>query len=205
MEYITEVFKLDKKFPFTVFKGKGFSAEAVKNGKVYMHNHYCLEINLALSSGGTYYIGDSSYPINKSDIFVINNYEYHYAANISDDMELMVIIFDPELVWQNEEMDYLYIKAFYEWKDGFKHRLSGDAVSSDISDIIFEMEREWNEKATGYQLVIKSLLLILILNLLIDKVYKESRLKGGKSKPAVLTELVLNGFPAASPQPPQSG
>lgn len=52
MEYITEVFKLDKKFPFTVFKGKGFSAEAVKNGKVYMHNHYCLEINLALSSGG---------------------------------------------------------------------------------------------------------------------------------------------------------
>ena len=46
---------------------------------------------------------------------------------------------------------------------------------------------------------------ILILNLLIDKVYKENRLKGGKSKPAVLTELVLNGFPAASPHPPQSG
>ena len=43
MEYITEVFKLDKKFPFTVFKGKGFSAEFVKSGKVYMHNHYCLE------------------------------------------------------------------------------------------------------------------------------------------------------------------
>lgn len=48
MEYITEVFKLDKKFPFTVFKGKGFSAEAVKSGKVYMHNHYCLEINLSV-------------------------------------------------------------------------------------------------------------------------------------------------------------
>ena len=45
----------------------------------------------------------------------------------------------------------------------------------------------------------------IIPNLLIDKVYKESRLKGGKSKPAVLTELVLNGFPAAAPHPPQSG
>lgn len=162
MDYITEVFKLDKKFPFTVFKGKGFSADAVKKGKVYMHNHYCLEINLALSSGGRYYIGDSSYPINQNDIFVINNYEYHYAANFSDNMELMVIIFDPEIVWQNDEMDYLYIKAFYEWNDGFKHRLSGDTVSTDISDIIFEMEREWNEKATGYQLVIKSLLLKLL-------------------------------------------
>lgn len=65
MEYITEVFKLEKKFPFTIFRGKGFSADAVKNGKTYMHNHYCLEINLALSSGGTYYIGDNTYPINK--------------------------------------------------------------------------------------------------------------------------------------------
>ena len=48
-------------------------------------------------------------------------------------------------------------------------------------------------------------ILILIPNLLIDKVYKESRLKGGKSKPMVLTELVLNGFSAALPHPPQSG
>lgn len=111
-----------------------------------MHNHYCLEINLALSSGGTYYIGENSYPINKNDIFVINNYEFHYAANTSDKMELMVIIFDPELVWRNDEMDYLYIKAFYEWKDGFKHRLAGEAVPAHISEIIFEIENEWNEK-----------------------------------------------------------
>ncbi|MGN0595967.1 MAG: hypothetical protein ACI4J1_01370 [Ruminiclostridium sp.] len=48
-------------------------------------------------------------------------------------------------------------------------------------------------------------IIILIPNLLIDFVYKESRLKGGKPKPMVLAELVLNGFPAASPHPPQSG
>lgn len=162
MEYLTEVFRLDKKFPFMVFKGKGFSSEAIKSGNVYMHNHYCLEINLALSSGGTYYIGENAYPIEKNDIFIINNYEYHYAANENDQMELMVIIFDPELVWQNEAMDYLYIKAFYEWKDGFKHRLESDSVPSNIAQIIFEIEREWNEKAAGYPLVIKSLLLKLL-------------------------------------------
>lgn len=162
MKHLTEVFRLDKKFPFTVFKGKGFSAEDVKNGNVYMHNHYCLEINLALSSGGTYYIGDNSYPINENDIFIINNYEYHYAANENDQMELMVIIFDPELVWQNEAMDYLYIKAFYEWKNGFKHRLNGESVPTAVTEVIFEIEREWNEKSAGYQLVIKSLLLKLL-------------------------------------------
>ena len=46
---------------------------------------------------------------------------------------------------------------------------------------------------------------MLIPNLLIDKVYKESRLKGGKSKPMVLTKIVLNNLPAALPLPPQSG
>lgn len=173
MEYLTEVFRLDKKFPFTIFKGKGFSPEKIKSGNVYMHNHYCLEINLALSSGGTYYIGENSYPINKNDIFIINNYEYHYAANDTSEMELMVIIFDPELVWQNEQMDFLYIKAFYEWKDGFKHRLSGEAVSSSITDIIFEMEKEQTEQSAGYQLIIKSLLLKLLA--LLYRRFEETR------------------------------
>ena len=39
----------------------------------------------------------------------------------------------------------------------------------------------------GYQ---PPVFIILIPNLLIDFVYKESRLKGGKSKPVVLTEIV---------------
>lgn len=69
MENITEVFKLDKKFPFAIFKEKDFPSEAIKNEQVYMHNHYCFEIKLALSSGGKYYIGDSLYPIDKGDIF----------------------------------------------------------------------------------------------------------------------------------------
>ncbi len=162
MEYITEDFPLDKKFPFDVFIGRGAPAGNINNGSFYLHNHSCLEINLALSSGGTYYIGDYAYPIHKNDIFIINNYEYHYAASESSDMELLVIIFDPELAWRNDEMDYLYIKAFYEWKNGFKHRLPADEIPTNIIDVIFEIEKEWNDKATGYQLVIKSQLLKLL-------------------------------------------
>ena len=178
MDRITEVFKLDESFPLRVFRGKEFMPEAIKSGKVYMHNHYCLEINLALSSGGTYHIGDSTYPIEKNDIFVINNYEYHYAANDTSEMELLVVIFDPELVWQNEEMDYLYIKAFYEWRDVFKHRLPGSIVPSKISDIILELEKELNEKAADYQLVSKSLLLQLLA--LLYRRFEESSISSGK-------------------------
>jgi AraC-like DNA-binding protein len=163
MEYKTELIRLNKDFPFAMFDGKGFTSKEYENGTMFMHNHYCLEINYAVSSGGTYYIGDNSYLIEKNDIFIINNYEYHSALNTSEDMMLKVIVFDPDLVWQNEEMDYQYIKAFYEWKDNFKHRLSGDNhISENVAAIIYEIEYEWRAQVTGYRLIIKALLLKML-------------------------------------------
>ncbi|MCW3790244.1 AraC family transcriptional regulator [Paenibacillus sp. LS1] len=163
MEYKTEFILLEKNFPFAFYNGKGFSRDDRENGTMFMHNHYCLEINYAVASGGTYLIGDSSYPIEKDDIFIINNYEYHAALSTSQEMELKIIVFDPDLIWQNEQMDYQYIKAFYEWSDHFKHRLTRDnQISENIGQIIFDIEQEWNEQATGYRLVIKALLLKML-------------------------------------------
>ena len=128
MEYITEILTLDKDFPFAIYPGKGFTAEDEKNQKTYMHNHHSLEINFCLSGEGQYVITDDEYPIRKDDIFIINNLEYHMTKNCSKDMQLMVIVFDPELILAGSS-DYQYIRAFFEWKTGFKHRL---AVSSEV-------------------------------------------------------------------------
>ena len=117
MRMMTEIIKLDKDFPFTVFYGKGFSSEDLKKDKAYSHNHYCLEINLARTTGGRYFIGDNEYPVEVNDIFIINNCEYHYVLTDDKPMELFIIVFDPDLVWQNNATDYQYIRAFYEWKD----------------------------------------------------------------------------------------
>lgn len=110
----TEIIELDKDFPFTIFHGKGFASEK----EAYSHNHFCLEINYVDADGGTYYIGAEKYPIKKGDVFIINNYEYHYAINESGRMELFVIVFNPDFVWNSEQIDYQYINFFYEWKDG---------------------------------------------------------------------------------------
>lgn len=163
MEQKTEIVHLDNDFPFAIYKGRGFSPKDCQEGNAFWHNHHCLEINYVLSPGGTYFIGDDSYPIQDCDIFIINNYEYHYAVNEGSDMELFIIVFDPDLVWQDEQMDFQYIRAFYEWKEGFKHRLPGDGLANrEISPILLEMEEEWNHRATGYRLVIKALLLKLL-------------------------------------------
>ena len=114
MEYITEVLMLDKDFPFAIYNGKGFSYQDEKNNRVYMHNHHSLEINFCVSGEGQYTIIDDKYPILQDDIFIINNLEYHMARNLSGDLQLMVIVFDPELILAGSN-DYQYVRAFYEW------------------------------------------------------------------------------------------
>ncbi len=162
MEYITDIFLPDKDFPFAIQYGSGFSAEDEKNQTAYMHNHHCLEINFCLSGNGQYIITDDTYPICRDDIFIINNSEYHMALNRSGDMRLMVIIFDPELILAGSD-DYQYIRAFFEWKDGFKHRLPGEIFATEeMKGILKSIETEWETKAVGWRLVMKSLLLMLL-------------------------------------------
>ena len=164
MKYITEELPgIEENFPFYIYQGKRFTLDDYQNGRAWMHNHRCLEINFARNGGGTYYISDDRYPIRTNDIFILNNLEYHMAINESGDMELMVIIFDADLVWQNSEMDYLYIRAFYESKGAFKNRLRGsDFATPDVVAILDEIQKEWDEQNTGYKLIIKSLLLKLL-------------------------------------------
>ena len=78
-------------------------------------------------------------------------------------------------------------------------------LKSDMEDFAAKDETGVLVESTRRNIRHLNSMIILIPNLLIDKVYKESRRKGGKPKPMVLAELVLNGFPAALPHPPQSG
>lgn len=162
MDYITDAIFLDKEFPFAVYNGAVFTEEDERNNRIYMHNHHCLEINLCLSGEGQYYIMDDIYPIRSNDIFIINNLEYHMTRNCTKDMKLMVIVFDPELILDGSG-DYQYIRAFFEWKSGFKHRLSAETfATSNMMEILKKIQKEWDEQATGWRLVVKSLLLMLL-------------------------------------------
>ena len=159
MKYTTEAILLDSDFPFAFYNGVGFQADS---DEAYMHNHVCLELNLAVSNG-KYIIGENEYEIKKGDIFIINNYEYHVAFNASKGVMLKVIVFDADLVLNNESLDYQYIKAFYEWKSDFKHKLPAEnPLSEKIARLFEEIEEEWKNQAVGYKLVIKAQLMKML-------------------------------------------
>lgn len=162
MDYKTEVLHIDPQFPLAVMWGSGFTPQEYRTGISYMHRHHSLEINYCLQGGGRYEIGDQVYPICTGDVFIINDLEYHQAVNESGDLRLLVLVFNADYVLSGGE-DYALIRAFYEWKTGFKHRISADSqVAADIAPILLEMDREWKLKEIGYHLVLKALLLKLL-------------------------------------------
>ena len=162
MDYRTELLHLDAHFPFAVYHGTGFSADDVEAGRTYMHRHHSLEINCCLQGQGRYVIGDTVYDIAPGDLFIINDLEYHQAINISGDMKLLVVVFDPDLVLSGGE-DYALIRAFYEWKTGFKHRIAADSpMLSAIFPLLTEIDQEWQQQEVGYRMVLRALLLKLL-------------------------------------------
>lgn len=159
MEHITQSIELESaQFPFRIFEAYGMSEE-----NAYLHNHDCLEINYVVDGTGTYLIGENEYPIQKGDLFLMNNCEYHIALR-KDGLVLKVIVFNPDMIWQNNSaFDYKYLQTFFEWKTSFKHRFPAEnKMVEQIAGIFGEIEEEWTQKQEGYRLMIKALLLQML-------------------------------------------
>jgi len=162
MNYRIDKVAIDPHFPFSIFCGSGFSVEDYKNSRADLHRHFCLEINYCLHGTGWYEIGDQTYPIETGDLFVINDLEYHRAINESGDMQLLVVVFNADFLLSDSE-DYALIRAFYEWKAGFKNRIAADSqIVSEVAGLMLELDREWQQKEVGYRMVVKALLLKLL-------------------------------------------
>lgn len=158
MNYKTSLIPLDPAFPFKIFRGSGYSVECYENDSAFMHRHHCLELNFCLGGNGRYIIGEKEYPIRAGDLFIINDLEYHQAVNLSGDLELLVIVFTPDMILKDSE-DYNLIRTFYEWKRGFQHRLPQMEQAGTLME---EMETEFEDRQAGYRLILKASLLKLL-------------------------------------------
>lgn len=152
----------DREFPFDIFDGREKEWEPGIDESLCLHCHSCLELNYVDHGEGYNLFEDGKYDLHPGELFLINNQEYHHAVN-TDDLVLKVIVFDSDLVWQNNQFDYLYLKTFFEWGSPAIRHVGKDSIYINrVRKIIYTIEREWNEKRSGYQIMIKSLLLELL-------------------------------------------
>lgn len=157
MDVLKDEFQLPSEFPFRIFRTHGRD-EAVP----LLHWHDCLELNYVIGGSGVNVIRNTHYNMTPGEIYVINNREHHYAFS-NGSLDLLVFIFEPVLIWQTNVFDYDYLKPFLERKVNFCNRIE---VSNPLANIIGllmkEIETEYNEKNTAYQLIIKALIMKIL-------------------------------------------
>lgn len=155
--YRKDVIPLNDDFKFNILRTSGSS-----NASLSLHFHDCLELNFIEAGSGMNIIENQTYSLIPGDIYVINNLEHHMAI-CENSLSMLVIVFDPDFIWQTNPLNYDYLKPFFYRNLRFSNRISlDDKCSVEIRNIISKLDEEWTERATGYQLAIKALLMYLL-------------------------------------------
>ena len=157
-----EKIEFDTSFPFDIYVGSGIPWTPEIEKKPYLHKHDCLELNYVLEGEGYNCFCAEKCKLVPGDLYLINNQEYHFAIN-KKNLRMIIIVFDANLVWENNTFDYLYLKTFFCWGNPSVRRVRGDWEHSvKAVQVIHQIENEWKDKRVGYELMIKSLLLELL-------------------------------------------
>lgn len=100
------------------------------------HFHKEYEVILFMCDGATIAIGNRVYTVNKGDLFLINNREYHKTTGVEgQEYRRFVLMFDPGFVQAAEApMGYSFTRYFENHMDGFLHKihLSGENLERTV-------------------------------------------------------------------------
>lgn len=140
---------------------------------VDLHRHEFMQINYICRGKGGHYINKHEFDIVKGDIFVIPPYIPHkISAGKESSIQIFEFEFVPEFVNQNfgsienveSFFDFAYIEPFLVGESKVKPRLNlVGKMQVEVENILNEVLMEYNNRRSGYLLVIKSLLLKLLV------------------------------------------
>ncbi|MGD1821730.1 MAG: AraC family transcriptional regulator [Pleomorphochaeta sp.] len=152
-----EDFLLDTNFPFKIF-----NSNKDKKTYDYLHYHDCLEINYVIDGSGVNFIDNTTYLMNKGDLYIINNLSHHMAIS-NGFLDMKIITFNPDFIFSNDIRDLEYLKPFYQNSIRDNNQIKLDGIYKEIAlNLIKEIETEYNNKTAGYQLFIRSELMELL-------------------------------------------
>lgn len=145
-----------------------YYSTAVPSKRPYReHHHTELEISLCTAGRGVYTVKERQYDILPGDIFLFGTYEAHYITDITEEIKLMNLHFEPRFIWANrsEMFDYKYLKIFFYRSPSFQNRLArSNPATGKIRELMLELETEFEQRGSEYEMMAKiKLLTILVL------------------------------------------
>ncbi len=150
-------FSLPAEFPFAAMRAQG----SQKTPRI-MHWHDCLEIDWVESGRGVNYIADREYLLEPGQLFLINNIDRHIAVT-DGSLDMRIVIFEPSLLWKTAPEQQDSLRMFYPVgeQQGNLAQLSEENLDR-AHTLMLEMEAEWNEKARGYEMMLRAKLMELL-------------------------------------------
>lgn len=138
-----------------------------------LHRHEYMQINYVYQGNIKHIINDHEFEVIKGDIFVIPPYVPH-GLTPSDSQEAEIIEFEflPEFVNQNfgtiqdikSFFDFAYLEPFLVTDSQVKPRLNlSGKIQMEVENILHEALKEYDERKSGFELLIRSLLLKLLV------------------------------------------
>ncbi len=146
----------------------------LENGKgTPYHRHEYLQINYICKGSGRHSISQGEFSICKGDIFVIPpNVPHAISSPIHGEIEIFEFEFLPTFINENfgdfkdvkSFLDFAYIEPFLVVENKVRPRLNlTGEVQNEVEKILWEGLKEFEEKKQGFELLIKSLLLKLLV------------------------------------------
>ncbi len=151
------------------------------NRRFREHHHTAFEMSVCCSGEGIYQTQDARYEIKKGDVFFFGSNDAHCITDIfgTEDMLLTTIQFEPRFLWAygEHEFDFKYMNIFSKESRPFSHRLeAGSEMAEIIGKSLIAMKQEYLNGENGFEYMIKSELLRLLILLIrrnSDKTEKE--------------------------------
>ncbi|MEE1049910.1 MAG: AraC family transcriptional regulator [Clostridia bacterium] len=136
---------------------KTFHSEVSPVKRLYNeHHHTECELSLFISGKGIYKTREREYSFKSGDMFLFGSNEAHCITEISEEINLLNIHFEPRILWEHSENLEL-LSLFSARSKTFSNKF--DSSDEGLKNIILETEKELSEKQTGYRVQARHILL----------------------------------------------
>ncbi len=130
-----------------------------------IHHHTECEISVFLSGAGTYTVCGKNYSFSAGDVFVFGSNEEHCLTEITEDMELLNVQFEPYLMWEKPDTAEL-LNLFTSRGESFENRIKDS--SGELRALLLAIEHELCEKRACYAVSARCHLFLLLTRIIRD-------------------------------------
>ena len=138
---------------------------AVKPGKRVLreHHHTECELSLVICGSGIYSVCGTEYKFSQGDMFLFGSNEAHCITDVTSNLNLLNIQFEPHILWENSDSIEL-LSIFNMRNENFKNQFTKE--DSLLQNFILNIENELSNKNEGYRIKIKYTLFSALIHII---------------------------------------